>query len=360
MFPALVPNLHGVQLESSFKTGIGTTNKILSGLQRTRVLDLLKGSESEIHNLDAEILRVQGHLASLQAKRARYEAHTKKLRIAVAPHKYLPPEILAEVFLRCLPPDGRLGILRRSPRPLPAPWVLGHVCSRWRQIALGEKRLWDSIYYEGNSRRHVVLLKEAFKHSGPSSLQLEARESGDKLFKPFFREVVRPELRRITSLFLAIEEMTFKEFLLLPSGLLDGLECVKIHISPGVGYRSLPPATVFQKAHRLRRVTIPLFRCHSPLDLALPWDQLTYLALTTEDIELTGLLKALSLCMNLCECYLYPWPDSKRLPVFPPASIQPPHLRKLTLNMSAAPFKLYADYSDPWRSQSSRNSPSFC
>ena len=344
----LALNLRGIQLESLIETGIGKSNKILSRLQRTRVFDLLKVSESETHNLDTEISQVHEHLSSLVTKRARCRAHTKKLRIAIAPHKYLPPELLAEVFLHCLhhgPLDGRLGILRPSPRPLPAPWVLGHVCSRWRQIALGEKRLWNSIYYEGNSQRHVLLLKEAFRRSGQSTLQLEARESGAKLYKPFLREVIRPELRRITSLFLDIAETTFSNFLMLPSGLVDELECVKIQLCHGHGYLSPPPATVFQMAPRLQRVTIPLLASHSVLDLALPWDQLTYLALTHGNIELTDSFKVLSLCTNLCECHLSPLPDIKPSPVFPPPSIQLPHLRKLGLNMSREP--LYGDFFRP-------------
>lgn len=263
------------------------TNEILSRLQQTRALDLLEVSESETHNLDTEVLRVQEHLSSLMMKSVRYEAHMEKLRIAIAPHKYLLPKILAKVFLHCLhhdPLDRRLVISRRSPHPLPAPWVLGHVCSRPRQIVLREKHLWNSIYYEGNSWRHMILLKEAFRRSGQLMLHLEAREFGGKVYKPFFREVVRPELHRITCLSLDIAKSTFKGFLLLPSGLLDELERVKIQIRPGIGYISPLPATVFQKAPRLRRVTTPLLDIHSSLDLALPWDQLTYLAPTPGEI----------------------------------------------------------------------------
>ena len=126
-----------------------------------RVLGLLKFSQSGFLILDAEISRVQEHSSALQKKHARCEAHTEKLRIVVAPYKYLPPELLAKAFLYCLhhdPLDGRLGTLPPS-HPLSAPWVLGHVYSRWRQIALGEHRLWNTIYYERRSRGRVLLLE---------------------------------------------------------------------------------------------------------------------------------------------------------------------------------------------------------
>ena len=273
----------------------------------------------------------------------------EKLHIAVAPHKYLPPEILAEVFLYCLhhdPLDGRLRISDFPPHPLLAPWVLSHVCSRWRWIALGEKRLWNSIYYEGNSWRHTLLLEEAFKHSGQSMLQLEARESGNMLYKSFLREVVLLQSHRITSLVLDVAIATLKNFLLLPSGLFDELECVKIQIRRNRGHISMPPATVFQGAPHLRHVTIPLYN-QSPLDLTLPWDQLTYLALIPGPIELTDSLEVLSLCTSLSEYHLCPCPDGQSpIQVFPPASIQLPHLRKLGLKaMSWRP--LYADFFRP-------------
>ena len=270
----------------------------------------------------------------------------EKLRIAVAPHNYLPPEILAEVFLHCSNHetlDGRLAILGRSPRPLPAPWMLGHICSRWRQIASREQCLWNSIYYKGNSWRRVLLLRGAFGDGGQSPLRLGAGEFREDLGKLFLREIVRPQLRRITSLFLDVATTTFKNFLLLPSGLLDELECIKIQVCSGNGDLSPPPATVFQKAPRLRRVTIPLLYIRSLLDLALPWDRLTYLALTPESIPLADSFKVMSWCTNLCESHLCPHPDDEPpIQVFPPASIQLPYLRKLGLKIFWEP--LYADF----------------
>jgi len=110
---------------------------------------------------------------------------------------------------------------------------------------------------------------------------------------------------------------------------------------------STPPATVFQGALRLRRVTIPFYHyCRSPLDLALPWGQLTYLALTPGEIELTDSLQVLSLCTNLCECHLCLSVDGESLiTVFPPADIQLPYLRKLGLEMSWG--SSYADFFRP-------------
>jgi len=195
----------------------------------------------------------------------------------------------------------------------------------------------------------MFLLNEAFKYSGQSTLQLEARETGDKFYKPFLREVVFPQSHRITSLLLDVAGATFRAFLLLPSSLFGELECIKLHIPSSYGHFSVPqaPVTVFQGAPRLRRVTIPLLHNHSPLDLTLPWGQLTYLAFTPGDIELTDSFKVLSLCTNLCECHLCLFTDSEPpITVFHPASVQLPHLRKLGLNMIFWGFS-YADFFRP-------------
>ncbi|KAJ7685720.1 hypothetical protein DFH06DRAFT_49472 [Mycena polygramma] len=58
---------------------------------------------------------------------------------AVLRHTFhLPPEILAEIFLHCLPQAG-------FPSPTTAPLVLCGVCRRWRDVAIGTSALWSSL-----------------------------------------------------------------------------------------------------------------------------------------------------------------------------------------------------------------------
>jgi hypothetical protein len=51
----------------------------------------------------------------------------------------LPPELLAQIFIRCLP-------LFPTLEATEAPLLLTHVCQKWRQIAIHCPSLWDSIY----------------------------------------------------------------------------------------------------------------------------------------------------------------------------------------------------------------------
>ncbi|KAJ7890374.1 hypothetical protein B0H13DRAFT_2531188 [Mycena leptocephala] len=54
----------------------------------------------------------------------------------------LPPENLAEIFTLCLP-SGRWASY--DPNIEKAPWVLAHVCSHWRAVALSTPRLWRTL-----------------------------------------------------------------------------------------------------------------------------------------------------------------------------------------------------------------------
>ncbi|KAG6846928.1 hypothetical protein H0H93_011049, partial [Arthromyces matolae] len=117
-------------------------------LQRTRTL--LRDAEHQLSQLDQI-------LAALVERRDNQEHLVLKYRAALTPHKVLPPEVLSDIFLYCLPtPSTHTTMndsstsLRLPPKPTDAPWVLGRVCSTWRAISRADSRLWPqtkiSIY----------------------------------------------------------------------------------------------------------------------------------------------------------------------------------------------------------------------
>ena len=89
----------------------------------------------EFQSLDVEILR-------LQNKRAQYALHMEKLGIAA---------------------------VAEASRPVTSTLDMGHICSRWSQIASGETSLWNSLSFAGNGWHHLEMLEEAFKHGGQSA-----------------------------------------------------------------------------------------------------------------------------------------------------------------------------------------------
>ncbi|KAJ7686796.1 hypothetical protein B0H17DRAFT_704105 [Mycena rosella] len=68
---------------------------------------------------------------------------------AVSRHPILevPPEILSEIFIECLP------IYSATPDPWRAPLLLGAICRDWRKTALSTPRLWSSFILPVNLGR---------------------------------------------------------------------------------------------------------------------------------------------------------------------------------------------------------------
>ncbi|KAJ6602257.1 hypothetical protein B0H10DRAFT_1754032, partial [Mycena sp. CBHHK59/15] len=82
---------------------------------------------------DAEIVGTLAHLERLRKRRCDIFAD---LNAATAPIMSLPPELLCEIFLHCLPPGPVL------PNTKYAPLLLGQICRQWRDVALLTPMLW--------------------------------------------------------------------------------------------------------------------------------------------------------------------------------------------------------------------------
>ncbi len=82
------------------------------------------------------------------------------------PIRRLPLELLAEVFERTVPTASWLTSTRE------APWILGHVSSTWRKLALSLPSLWSSISVDDYREHTVQMLKAALTRSGTAPLTL--------------------------------------------------------------------------------------------------------------------------------------------------------------------------------------------
>ncbi|KAJ7246169.1 hypothetical protein B0H12DRAFT_1054075, partial [Mycena haematopus] len=87
--------------------------------------------------LEAEISRLKVQLNHLEAEHAVLSKYHAQNTAILSPVRRVPVEILAEVFSLTLPriSDARLDIST-------SPWVLTHVSSRWRAVAVSKSSLW--------------------------------------------------------------------------------------------------------------------------------------------------------------------------------------------------------------------------
>ncbi|RDB16381.1 hypothetical protein Hypma_002940 [Hypsizygus marmoreus] len=133
----------------------GTSNTIiLCDKETTAARELLMEAQHDLASLDLEILRLRTIIKNLNAQREAIVARANRFRTSLTPLKRVPPEVLADIF--CLSTDGKPFKLPLDPTKS-WPWPLRRVCSRWRQVAISDRRLWSSTaVHVGRSWTHDI------------------------------------------------------------------------------------------------------------------------------------------------------------------------------------------------------------
>ncbi|RDB19126.1 hypothetical protein Hypma_014240 [Hypsizygus marmoreus] len=210
----------------------GESNSVtLSDTEARIARQLLADAERHLKMLDIQI-------AELCRQREHNAARLERLRVAVAPHKRLPVEILSHIFgissgqraLEIPPPD--------PPQSHP-PWTLRHVCSGWRHIVLSDHRIWNriSLNFEIGTRlsetdqvrkiqRSERILSTILPESGTISMSFRITGSSTRVQKAI-QTFVKPYSGRIVELSIGLPGNEFPSFLgMLPNevGVLEILE----------------------------------------------------------------------------------------------------------------------------------------
>ncbi|KAJ7609140.1 hypothetical protein FB45DRAFT_1010718, partial [Roridomyces roridus] len=100
--------------------------------------------------LEEGIAELEDRLKQLHSERAALKALQEEYSTILSPIRRVPPEILAEIFSWTLPrPDEGFALAGKKTRH--SPWILGHICSRWRAIALSIHSLWSLIHVDADN-----------------------------------------------------------------------------------------------------------------------------------------------------------------------------------------------------------------
>jgi len=120
---------------------IRSTNAVLPTPEISSVRNRLADAKADLTYLSVQIMTASSAiLDQLLDRRAELTAEIEAYQITLAPHKKLPPEILAEIFRYCVPCPVYL-----PPELHEAPLLLCQICSFWRSVALDTSTLWDNI-----------------------------------------------------------------------------------------------------------------------------------------------------------------------------------------------------------------------
>ncbi|KAJ7830516.1 hypothetical protein B0H14DRAFT_2201338, partial [Mycena olivaceomarginata] len=88
-----------------------------------------------------ELARIDERIRELAAQREPIKAYIDSHKALISHPRRLPPDIVREIFVACLPTD-RNAVMSAQEAPL----LLCRICSAWRTIALSTPRLWASLH----------------------------------------------------------------------------------------------------------------------------------------------------------------------------------------------------------------------
>ncbi|KAK7001422.1 hypothetical protein R3P38DRAFT_3049036 [Favolaschia claudopus] len=120
-------------MKSPFAERLGT-NYCPTDDEVLEIQKLIAEPIQQISSLDDEI-------ALLQEQRSHLSSYVAAHKVLISPIRRLPPDIIAEIFLACLP-THRNCVMNVTEAPV----LLGRICSSWRVRSLATPRLWASLH----------------------------------------------------------------------------------------------------------------------------------------------------------------------------------------------------------------------
>jgi hypothetical protein len=262
------------------------------GIPESPLLHLLKSnvapSDSEIINIRALITEAevrieelhQNHSPVSQATESRLLEFIQVHKALLSPVRYLPSEVLQEIFLHYC--DHGI----TNPPMYMVPWCLGHISHRWREIAMSLPALWDNIppidlLMKSYSRpSYVRAITHLMERSGTSptlkfslSYDLAWRETKIPRF-PISKTVVRHS-ERSESLSMCIHDMHITMLFQGLKGRLPNLRVLTLSL-PSTYSNDGQCLDIFETAPALRQVILLGAYPGDTIRLLLPWSQITH------------------------------------------------------------------------------------
>ncbi|KAJ7639345.1 hypothetical protein FB45DRAFT_425065 [Roridomyces roridus] len=253
---------------------------------RTQVAQVLV----DISNLETRLKEKHAELGRLQ----------HQLDAVIYPVLSLPPEIVSEIFVLCLPTE-RMSMDMDALNWNEAPLLLSHICGQWRHIALAMPALWRELDIEllcPSRRAHDLemietWLERARKH--PLSLRIKAPTSEfvDTPFtQTFFGHASTIQSLDLDLMDNDLEMVTRRvEFPILR----------KLYLRASDEYGrdgfSDDAIEMFDEVPRLSEVLLYYIPAHL---VVLPWQQLQ--KFTGDFYNVSQCLQALELMPNITEC----------------------------------------------------------
>lgn len=314
--------------ESASELQSWRASDVLSDTTKARVRGLLSEALEDIGHLDRRIIAAQEDLRDLDLPDLESQKDTDMARIvilreAISPIKRVPTETLHEIFSHCT--TGKIILPLRAQAA--HPWLLGHVCSRWKDTIWGVPSLWSHIEIgidRGGPEDRIV--REPLSDIvAKSNVLLNLYTEGDKTAA--FFDIIISFNNRVRSLaFPIVGNKDLYRFLKLPTHSFANLEELLISVLEVV-----PPLTMFQTTFFKNTPKLRVFKLHAQQNipifepLLLPFHQLTDLGMTDFEISCNTMYSILRQATGLVFCHLKissePPPTANVSPIIVPSLI---------------------------------------
>ncbi|KAF8172441.1 hypothetical protein BJ912DRAFT_932397 [Pholiota molesta] len=117
------------------------TNYIPTDEEVLRIQAFLAEPLRKLGVLEDGISAAELHVRNLRREREELLQRIDKYRTLISPVRRLPPDVLREIYIACLPDDRNPTMSSDE-----APVVLTRVCASWRSIAMNTPRLWAALH----------------------------------------------------------------------------------------------------------------------------------------------------------------------------------------------------------------------
>jgi hypothetical protein len=311
--------------------------------------------ESGIQALNVRIAFLESQLSLLQAQRIGLVESSTVKRALLAPIRRLAPETLGEIFELCNSSSVTPGV-RRIISPDSTPLLMGRVCRKWRQVAMGNPQLWTSIALEHTAEMPLkvnpfIIIPAWLNRSGCLPLNIYLGDGLEKIFATerhtevvgSCMEMLGDHFYRCRSFHVTNAYPNILPVMFPPGRCRDASSLRDIRVIPSIfslpqrplvlGHIAAPnleSIDVYRPSTFFDSITLDYSRLRS-----LRWN--TSMASSDEESSLNNLAQVLSLCPNLEECeIMHPSHSTASLANVPMVSV--PSLRRLRLK-----FTLQAD-----------------
>lgn len=208
-------------------------------------------------------------------------------RLAASDTLVLNDDALIEVFSNCVVLDSLEDLIQNSCLDTRrSPWILGHICRRWRRLVLSSPLLWTSVnlhldHPHCNGRRMHFLLNLYLSRSASCSLDVKLRSETYFQSRPSYLNPLLSASSRWLTLTMNIPISSYRLFSVL-TGFLDSLKVLhirhpyrdKVQIIRDLGNLT-DGIRIFKFCQNLKRLSIQ--DIPYPRDIfCLPWAKLEH------------------------------------------------------------------------------------